>query len=170
MYLQAIRDWLHEIPYSAGGVEARRGYAPYTKNKLKQLRRTGAKAPQGLVDRLDPDALVRARAEDEGARMEADDAVRLWTFALQQRSRSAKADLRDKPPPSHTSELSCAACTSMYELVSSPKRSMPAGNRISRGELRLFRADSSGLIRCWGPRKMASKMTRWSVRAWSTEF
>ncbi|GAA5961845.1 hypothetical protein JCM8115_001441 [Rhodotorula mucilaginosa] len=72
--LSAIRDWLHEIPYSASGVEARRGYAPYTKNKLKQLRRTGAKAPQGLVDRLDPDALVRARAEDEGARMEADDA------------------------------------------------------------------------------------------------
>ncbi|GAA5990105.1 hypothetical protein JCM10908_005823 [Rhodotorula pacifica] len=73
--LSVIRDWLHEIPFTVTGVEARRGYAPYTKNKLKQLRRTGAKAPQGLVDRLDPDALVRARAEDEGARLEADDAL-----------------------------------------------------------------------------------------------
>ncbi|GAA5880076.1 hypothetical protein JCM3774_003301 [Rhodotorula dairenensis] len=72
--LSAIRDWLHEIPFSTYGVESRSGYAPYTKNKLKQLRRTGGKAPQGLVDRLDFDALVRAKAEDEGARLEADDA------------------------------------------------------------------------------------------------
>lgn len=71
---------------------------------------------------------------------------------------------------SHTSVHSCAACTSMFGPASSPKRSMPAGNRISLGERRPFRADSSGLIRCWTPRKTASKMTRWSVRAWSTEF
>lgn len=73
---QAIRDWLHSIPSSLNPAEIRRGYLPYTKNKLKQLRRTGAKPPQGLIEQLDPDALVRARAADEGARLESDDAVR----------------------------------------------------------------------------------------------
>lgn len=74
--MQVIRDWLHSIPSSLNPAEIRRGYQPYTKNKLKQVRRTGAKAPKGLVERLDPDALLRAKMEDEGARLEADDAVR----------------------------------------------------------------------------------------------
>lgn len=72
---QAIRDWLHSIPSSLSPVEVRRGYLPYTKNKLKQLKRTGAKGAKGVVEELDPDAVLRAGGSAEGARYEADDAV-----------------------------------------------------------------------------------------------
>jgi len=72
--VQAIRDWLHD-PTSLRPVEIRRGYLPDTKAQLKQLRRTGAKAPKGLVTALDPDSLVRARAADDGARLEHNDAA-----------------------------------------------------------------------------------------------
>lgn len=71
--LQAIRDWLHAIPTSLNPAEVRRGYLPYTKNKLKQARRTGGKAPRGLVEELDPDATLREGSG--GARLEGDDAV-----------------------------------------------------------------------------------------------
>ncbi|GAA6003664.1 hypothetical protein JCM10207_003535 [Rhodosporidiobolus poonsookiae] len=73
--LSAIRDWLHSIPSSLNPAEIRRGYLPYTKNKLKQLKRTGAKPPQGLVDELDPDAVLRAGGAENGARLEGDDAA-----------------------------------------------------------------------------------------------
>ncbi|KPV74234.1 uncharacterized protein RHOBADRAFT_54084 [Rhodotorula graminis WP1] len=72
--LSAIRDWLHD-PLSVRPAEIRRGYLPDTKAQLKQLRRTGAKPPKGLVTALDPDSLVRARASDEGARLEHNDAA-----------------------------------------------------------------------------------------------
>ncbi|GAA5834612.1 hypothetical protein JCM3766R1_003616 [Sporobolomyces carnicolor] len=73
--LSAIRDWLHAIPSSLTPAEVRRGYLPYTKNKLKQIKRTGAVAPRGLVEELDPDALLRAGGSAAGARLEADDAT-----------------------------------------------------------------------------------------------
>ncbi|GAA5960795.1 hypothetical protein JCM3765_000820 [Sporobolomyces pararoseus] len=73
--LSAIRDWLHSIPSSLAPAEVRRGYLPYTKNKLKQTRRTGATAPKGLVEELDPDAVLRAGGSSAGARLEADDAT-----------------------------------------------------------------------------------------------
>ncbi|GAA6057632.1 hypothetical protein JCM3770_005005 [Rhodotorula araucariae] len=73
--LAAIRDWLHSVPSSLHPAEIRRGYLPYTKNTLKHLRRTGQPHPQGLVHQLDPDALVRARARDDAARLESDDAA-----------------------------------------------------------------------------------------------
>ncbi|KAK4695199.1 hypothetical protein P7C70_g8599, partial [Phenoliferia sp. Uapishka_3] len=58
--LSAIRDWLHSIPTSLNPAEIRRGYLTYTKNKLKQAKRTGGKPPQGLVSELDPDAVRRS--------------------------------------------------------------------------------------------------------------
>ncbi|GAA5933388.1 uncharacterized protein JCM15063_001302 [Sporobolomyces koalae] len=73
--LSAIRDWLHAIPSSLSPVEVRRGYLPYTTNKLKHLKRTGAQPPKGLVDELDPDAVTRAGGAPEGARLEPDDAA-----------------------------------------------------------------------------------------------
>ncbi|GAA5895279.1 Nup84p [Sporobolomyces salmoneus] len=73
--LSAIRDWLHSIPSSLSPAEVRRGYLPYTKNKLKQIKRTGAATPRGLVEELDPDALFRAGGSSDGARLEADDAT-----------------------------------------------------------------------------------------------
>ncbi|GAA5888035.1 hypothetical protein JCM5296_005411 [Sporobolomyces johnsonii] len=73
--LSAIRDWLHSIPSSLSPAEIRRGYLPYTKNKLKQLKRTGAQPPRGLVEELDPDAVLRAGGAEGGARLEADDAA-----------------------------------------------------------------------------------------------
>ncbi|BGP56625.1 hypothetical protein JCM8202_000189 [Rhodotorula sphaerocarpa] len=93
--LSAIRDWLHEIHPEATFAANRTGYAPYTKNKLKQLSRTGAPPPQGLVDRLDPDALVRAKAEDEGARLEAEDASyeRAFLRSLYEYLRRGQLDL-----------------------------------------------------------------------------
>ncbi|GAA5998533.1 Nup84p [Rhodotorula paludigena] len=93
--LSAIRDWLHSIPSSLNPAEIRRGYLPYTKNKLKQLRRTGAKPPQGLIEQLDPDALVRARAADEGARLESDDAAyeRALLRSLYEYVRAGELDL-----------------------------------------------------------------------------
>ncbi|GAA5902150.1 hypothetical protein JCM8208_002489 [Rhodotorula glutinis] len=72
--LSAIRDWLHHRS-SLRPAEIRRGYLPDTKNQLKQVRRTGAKPPKGLVTALDPDSLVRARSTDEGARLEHNDAA-----------------------------------------------------------------------------------------------
>jgi len=42
---------------------------------LKQLKRTGAKGAKGLVEELDPDAILRGGGNAEGARYEADDAV-----------------------------------------------------------------------------------------------
>ncbi|KAI5475321.1 nuclear pore complex protein Nup107 [Pseudohyphozyma bogoriensis] len=68
--LAAIRDWLHSIPTSLNPAEIRRGYLPYTKNKLKQARRTGAPVPRGLVDELDPDAVLRG-----AGRLDEDDAT-----------------------------------------------------------------------------------------------
>ncbi|BGP25923.1 hypothetical protein JCM10295v2_004866 [Rhodotorula toruloides] len=93
--LSVIRDWLHSIPSSLNPAEIRRGYQPYTKNKLKQVRRTGAKAPKGLVDRLDPDALLRGNTEDEGARLEADDAAyeRALLRSLYEYVRAGELDL-----------------------------------------------------------------------------
>lgn len=70
---QAIRDWLHSIPTSLNPAEIRRGYQAYTKNKLKQARRTGAAVPRGLVDELDPDAVSRGKGV---ARLDGEDAVR----------------------------------------------------------------------------------------------
>jgi hypothetical protein len=69
---QAIRDWLHSIPTDLNPAEIRRGYLTYTKNKLKQAKRTAAPTPRGLVDELDPDAVRRAGT----AGLDADDAVR----------------------------------------------------------------------------------------------
>lgn len=74
--LQAIREWLHAIPTSLNPAEIRRGYLPYTKNKLKQARRTGAPVPRGLVEELDPDAVLREGAGGSSAgRLAGDDAV-----------------------------------------------------------------------------------------------
>ncbi|KAM0786333.1 hypothetical protein ACM66B_001806 [Microbotryomycetes sp. NB124-2] len=70
--LAAIRDWLHSIPTSLNPAEIRRGYLPYTKNKLKQAKRTKAPIHRGLVTQLDPDATLRSKgtlrldADDEG--------------------------------------------------------------------------------------------------------
>jgi nuclear pore complex protein Nup107 len=80
--MKAIRDWLHSVPSSLAPVEVRRGYLPYTKNKLKQIKRTGATVPKGLVEELDPDALSRAGGPSQGARLEADDAVSLVSLTL----------------------------------------------------------------------------------------
>lgn len=142
VFSQAIRDWLHEIHPEATFAANRTGYAPYTKNKLKQLSRTGAPLPQGLVDRLDPDALVRAKAEDEGARLEAEDAVRDAT-----RIQVAGAPTYlDSPPNSPTSAPSCAACTSTSAGVNSTSRSSLAVNPTSPGGLLRCRGASSGQI------------------------
>ncbi|GAA5904143.1 hypothetical protein JCM6882_003958 [Rhodosporidiobolus microsporus] len=93
--LSAIRDWLHSIPSSLNPAEIRRGYLPYTKNKLKQLKRTGQRAPQGLVEELDPDALVRAGGAEKGARLEADDAAyeRALLRSLYEYVRAGELDL-----------------------------------------------------------------------------
>ncbi|GAA5832428.1 hypothetical protein JCM11251_006451 [Rhodosporidiobolus azoricus] len=93
--LSAIRDWLHSIPSSLNPAEIRRGYLPYTKNKLKQLKRTGQRAPQGLVEDLDPDALVRAGGAEKGARLEADDAAyeRALLRSLYEYVRAGELDL-----------------------------------------------------------------------------
>ncbi|GAA5981394.1 hypothetical protein JCM11641_005306 [Rhodosporidiobolus odoratus] len=93
--LSAIRDWLHSIPSPLNPAEIRRGYLPYTKNKLKQLKRTGAKAPKGLVEELDPDALLRAGGSEEGARLEGDDAAyeRALLRSLYEYVRAGQLDL-----------------------------------------------------------------------------
>ncbi|GAA6058971.1 hypothetical protein JCM10212_001681 [Sporobolomyces blumeae] len=93
--LSAIRDWLHAIPSALSPAEVRRGYLPYTKNKVKQLKRTGAKAPQGLVEDLDPDALLRAGGAQEGARLEPDDAAyeRALVRTLYEYVRTGQLDL-----------------------------------------------------------------------------
>lgn len=75
--LQAIRDWLHSIPTSLYPAEIRRGYLPYTKNKLKQCRRTGAPLPRGIVSELDPDAVLRAGEDGSMGRLETEDTVSL---------------------------------------------------------------------------------------------
>ncbi|GAA6032198.1 hypothetical protein JCM8097_007121 [Rhodosporidiobolus ruineniae] len=93
--LSAIRDWLHSIPSSLNPAEIRRGYLPYTKNKLKQLRRTGAQPPKGLVGELDPDAVLRAGEADGGARLEGDDAAyeRALLRSLYEYVRAGELDL-----------------------------------------------------------------------------
>ena len=58
---QALRDWLTSLPSSLQPAEIRRGYLPYTKNKLKHVARSGtSKAPASLVRSLDPDAVLRS--------------------------------------------------------------------------------------------------------------
>ncbi|BGP17798.1 hypothetical protein JCM10213_001701 [Rhodosporidiobolus nylandii] len=93
--LSVIRDWLHSIPSSLNPAEIRRGYLPYTKNKIKQLKRTGVKAPKGLVDELDPDAILRAGGAGEGARLEGDDAAyeRALLRSLYEYVRAGELDL-----------------------------------------------------------------------------
>ncbi|TIC27779.1 nuclear pore protein 84/107 [Wallemia mellicola] len=58
MELNAIRQWLHNIPTPLYPVEIRKGYQTYTKNKLKLAVRQG-NTTTGLVTSLDPDAPVR---------------------------------------------------------------------------------------------------------------
>ncbi|GAA5852447.1 hypothetical protein JCM8547_006786 [Rhodosporidiobolus lusitaniae] len=93
--LSAIRDWLHSIPSSLSPAEIRRGYLPYTKNALKQLKRTGAKPPAGLVSELDPDAVVRRGGAEKGARLEGDDAAyeRALLRSLYEYVRAGQLDL-----------------------------------------------------------------------------
>ena len=72
--LSIVKDWLCETAYTLGtGVhpaEVRKGYQPYTKNKLKQAIRTSTsgkgKATTGseLVTSLDPDATNRTDGSD----------------------------------------------------------------------------------------------------------
>lgn len=71
--LAAIRDWLHNIPSSLHPAEIRRGYYSYTKNTLKQIKRTGGSIPRTLVGQLDPDAHNR-EAGKTGANWESEDA------------------------------------------------------------------------------------------------
>ncbi|KAK4050269.1 Nucleoporin nup84 [Microbotryomycetes sp. JL201] len=68
--LAAIRDWLHSIPSSLNPAEIRRGYLPYTKNKLKQAKRTKTAVQRGLVNQLDPDATLRSKGT---LRLDSDD-------------------------------------------------------------------------------------------------
>ncbi|BGP49686.1 Nucleoporin nup84 [Rhodotorula kratochvilovae] len=95
--LSAIREWLNANPSSLNPAEIRRGYLPYTKNKLKHLRRTGAPTPQGLVTQLDPDALLRAQraGDDDGAHLESDDAAyeRALLRSLYEYVRAGETDL-----------------------------------------------------------------------------
>jgi nuclear pore complex protein Nup107 len=76
--VQAIRDWLHSIPTSLNPAEIRRGYLTYSKNKLKQAKRTGQPLPRGLVEELDPDAVWRSST----GRLDEDDAVRFASLLL----------------------------------------------------------------------------------------
>ena len=71
--LSIVKDWLCETAYTLGtGVhpaEVRKGYQPYTKNKLKQAIRTstsgkGKATGSELVTSLDPDATNRADGSD----------------------------------------------------------------------------------------------------------
>lgn len=71
--LSIVKDWLCETAYTLGtGVhpaEVRKGYLPYTKNKLKQAIRTstsgkGKATGSELVTSLDPDATNRADGSD----------------------------------------------------------------------------------------------------------
>ena len=73
--LSIIRDWLHSIPSSLNPAEIRRGYLPYTKNKLKQTRRTGAQPVKGALKELDPDAVFRETVDGAGGRLEVQDEV-----------------------------------------------------------------------------------------------
>ncbi|KAK4051974.1 Nucleoporin nup84 [Microbotryomycetes sp. JL221] len=68
--LAAIREWLHSIPTSLNPAEIRRGYLPYTKNKLKQAKRTRTQPQRGLVTELDPDATLRSK---DNQRLDSDD-------------------------------------------------------------------------------------------------
>ncbi|SCZ87891.1 BZ3500_MvSof-1268-A1-R1_Chr2-3g05359 [Microbotryum saponariae] len=76
--LSAIRDWLHSIPTTLNPAEIRRGYLPWTKNKIKQAKRSGQPLPRGIVQHLDPDAVLREAKNAQGGaggRLESDDAV-----------------------------------------------------------------------------------------------
>lgn len=56
--------------------EVRKGYLPYTKNKLSQAKRTGAKVPRGMVDQLDPDSVLRdGEAGSAAGRLDGEDIV-----------------------------------------------------------------------------------------------
>ena len=72
---QAIRDWLSAIPSSLNPAEIRRGYLPYTKNKLKQYVRQGRRLPPTMVRSLDPDSIFRPNEQDgqTGAELEPED-------------------------------------------------------------------------------------------------
>ncbi|KAM0749487.1 nuclear pore protein 84/107 [Meredithblackwellia eburnea MCA 4105] len=91
--LAAIRDWLHSIPTSLNPAEIRRGYLTYTKNRLKQAKRTGGPPPRGIVDELDPD--VTLRQGGEGKRLDADDAAydRALIRSLYEYVRAGELDL-----------------------------------------------------------------------------
>ena len=78
--LSIIRDWLHSIPSSLNPAEIRRGYLPYTKNKLKQTRRTNALPGKGALKELDPDSVFREAADGAGGRLAVQDAVRTEPF------------------------------------------------------------------------------------------
>ncbi|SCV74874.1 BQ2448_7903 [Microbotryum intermedium] len=74
----AIRDWLHSIPTTLNPAEVRRGYLPWTKNKIKQAKRSGQPLPRGIVKQLDPDAVLREAKNAQGGaggRLESDDAA-----------------------------------------------------------------------------------------------
>lgn len=70
--LSIVKDWLCTTAYrDLHPAEIRKGYLPYTKNKLKQALRTGnnsvevsgKKVGQNLVDSLDPDATNRLSSD-----------------------------------------------------------------------------------------------------------
>lgn len=70
--LSTVRDWLSNIVDSrASAIEVRAGYYTFTKNSLKQQRRTGKKGEARVVTELDPDAGLR-----QGSRLQVEDAVR----------------------------------------------------------------------------------------------
>ncbi|KDE06383.1 hypothetical protein MVLG_03290 [Microbotryum lychnidis-dioicae p1A1 Lamole] len=76
--LSAIRDWLHSIPTTLNPAEIRRGYLPWTKNKIKQAKRSGQPLPRGIVQHLDPDAVLREAKNAQGGaggRLESDDSA-----------------------------------------------------------------------------------------------
>lgn len=107
--MQAIRDWLHSIPTSLNPAEIRRGYLPYTKNKLKQAKRTGVKPPRGLAEELDPDAVLR----DPTVRLDTEDAVRPSLGLLRSRLGEEGAHL----PPLSPQAYERAMLRSLFEYV-----------------------------------------------------
>lgn len=69
--LSIVKDWLCATAAdSIHPAEVRKGYLPYTKNKLKQAIRTGqASSSSNLVDTLDPDATNRLGSDGKTRRV-----------------------------------------------------------------------------------------------------